>query len=134
MGSVANTTGTVLTSYPVTSFPMQIVWGGNTIWAANYYLTMMGVPDAYAVGVCQPTDNCIGSGLPNVVPWNTPRSPNFLERQSAAAPLAITGGEATAGPPFGGTVNYAANVSVSFTPVANKQAAPVVFPGAGTSP
>lgn len=134
VGSVANTTGTVLTSYPVTSFPMQLVWGGNTIWAANYYLTMMGVPDAYAVGVCQPTDNCIGSGLPNVVPWNTPRSPNFLERQSAAAPLAITGGEATAGPPFGGTVNYAANVSVSFTPVANKQAAPVVFPGAGTSP
>jgi hypothetical protein len=134
VGSVANTTGALLTGYPVTSFPMQIVYGGSTIWAANYYLTMMGVPDAYSVGPCQPTDNCVGSGLQNVVPWNTPRSPNFLERQAAAAPLAVTGGEALPGPPFGGTVNYGANVSVSFTPVANKQAAQVVFPGAGSPP
>lgn len=110
---------------------MQLVYGGNVIWSANYYLTMMGVPDAYSVGPCQPSDNCIGSGLQDIVPWNTLHAPNFLERQAQSAPLAVAGGEPAASPPFGGTVNYAASVSVSFTPVANKKAAPVVFTDAG---
>ena len=59
-GTVANTTGTLLTEYPMTAFPMRLVYGGNTIWAANFYLTMMGVPDAYSVGPCQPTETASG--------------------------------------------------------------------------
>ena len=124
-----DTTGTLLTAYPTQAFPMTLSYGGNTVWAANFYLTMMGSADDYSIGPCPATANCIGSGLPNPVAWDTVKVPNFLERQGGA--LSISGGLATQGPPFGSTVNYLANVSVSFTPVPNKLAAPVVFPGAG---
>ncbi len=128
-GTLANTTGTLLTAYPTQAFPMTLSYGGNTIWAANFYLTMMGTADDYSIGPCPATANCIGSGLPNPVAWDTVKVPNFLERQGGA--LSISGGLATQGPPFGSTVNYLANVSVSFTPVPNKLAAPVVFPAPG---
>jgi hypothetical protein len=124
-GTTTISTGTLLTSYPTTSFPFELTYGGNTIWAANVYLTMMGTPSLYSVGPCLPADHCIGSGLQNTVRFDTLHAPNFVER--SGADLAIAGGAANAGPPFGGAIYYP-TVGVSFTPVANKQYAPVSLP------
>ena len=105
---------------------MELQYNGSTIWSANFYLTMMGTPTAYAVGPCQPTDNCAGSGLQNLVPFDTLKAPNFLERQGVG--LSVTGGAAQSGPPFGSTANFIPTVGVSFTPVANKKSAKVHMP------
>ena len=135
-GTFTNTTGTALTSYPTQSFPLFISAGSTTaatpVWAANYYLTMMGVPDDYSVGPCLPHQNCIGSGLQNPVAWDTVKSPNFLERSTKA--LAIAGGIAQPGPPFGSTPNAYPQVTATFVPAPNKVPAQVVLPGAGTAP
>ena len=135
-GTFTNTTGTALTTYPTQSFPLLISAGSTTaatpVWAANYYLTMMGVPDDYSVGPCLPKQHCIGSGLQNPVPWNTVKAPNFLERSTKA--LAIAGGVAQPGPPFGSTPNAFPNVTATFVPAPNKVPAPVVLPGAGSPP
>ena len=66
------------------------------------------------------------------MPFDTLKSPNFLER--GAGKLAIAGGVADQGPPFGSTANAYPQVTATFVPVPNKLTAPVVFPGAGFPP
>jgi len=125
-GSTTITSGALLTSYPTQSFPLELSYNGSTIWSANFYLTMMGTPTQFSVGPCQPGDNCAGSGLQNLVPFDTLKAPNFLERQGVG--LTVQGGVAASGPPFGSTVNFIPSIGVPFTPVANKKTARVRLP------
>ena len=125
-GTVVNTTGPLQTTgtvYPTQAYPMEMRIGATTIWSANVYMTFIGSPDAYAVGACQPTDLCVGSGLTPSVPFDTLQAPNFLERQAVG--LTVSGGRAAAGPPFGAATP---TIGIPFTPVANKKAAAVVYP------
>ncbi|MEP7328907.1 MAG: fibronectin type III domain-containing protein [Betaproteobacteria bacterium] len=117
-GTTTVTTGAVLTGYPTQAFPLEVKYGGNTIWSANFYLTMMGTPTSYSVGICHTADNCAGSGLQNQVNFDTLLAPNFLERQGVG--LAVSGGQSISGPPFG-AVSFLPTIGVSLTPVANKK-------------
>jgi len=128
-GSFTNTTGVLLTNatvYPVQSFPMEMRWNNDVIWFGNYYLTFIGSPQSFAIGPCVPGDSCIGSGLPNPVPYDTPHSPNFLERQQSSTGLSIQGGASLSGPPF--SLASPPTIGVSFTPIADKKPVDVVFP------
>ncbi len=123
-GSVVNTTGLLETSatvYPIQSFPLELKIGETTIWSANYYLTFLGSSTLYSVGPCLPLESCAGSGLTPVVPFDTGRAPNYLERQGTN--VTVTGGSNVYGPPFGAN---APTIGVSFTPIADKKFAPVV--------
>lgn len=129
-GTVINTTGmlqTTATVYPTHAYPMELRSGDDTIWSANLYLTFIGSPGAYAVGACQPTDFCAGSGLTPTVSFDTVLAPNFLERQAVG--LTVSGGRAAPGPPFGAA---RPTIGIPFTPVANKKAAAVVYPALGS--
>lgn len=125
-GTVVNSAGPLLTTatvYPTQTFPMEMTFGGATIWSANLYLTFLGSPAAYSVGVCEPTDWCIGSGQPPTSSFDTLFAPNMLERQARA--LTVNGGSAVPGPPFGTAMP---SIGIPFTPVANKKWAKVQVP------
>jgi len=129
LGTVIATSGileTPATLYPTRSFPMELRIGDTTIWSANYYLTFIGATTSYALGPCFPTEICAGSGLSPAVPFDTVRAPNFLDRQAGG--LTITGGAANPGPPFGAMTP---TVGVSFTPIADKKFAGVLYPKSG---
>ena len=127
-GVAQNATGMLIltnTPMPVTSFPLVVTQGGSTIWESNVYVTMLGTPQSYAVGPCTPLDDCAGSGLPHVVPFDTRATPNFADRLSA--PLNPLGGQANQpGPPFGGPIG--ATLGLSFVPIPDKKPAAVIMP------
>ncbi len=126
-GTVLNTTGTFETDatvYPTQAYPLELRVGDTVIWSANYYLTFLGSPQAYSAGSCLPGEACAGSGAATVVPFDTLHTPNFLERQMGG--LTLSGGASGLGPPF--AASNTPGIGLSFTPVANKKAAPVTMP------
>jgi hypothetical protein len=126
-GTVVNSAGPLLTSattYPTQTFPLEMRFGGATIWSANLYMTFLGSPSAFSLGACEPTDWCAGSRQLHTVAFDTLYTPNMLERQAVG--LTVSGGTAAPGPPFGAAVPA---IGIPFNPVANKQAATVRFPG-----
>jgi len=132
-GGYVNTTGILLTTaaqLPITSYPVIITQGAETIWSSNVYLTMLGTPAEFSVGACTLLDYCEGGAAPPagiaVQPYDTLATPNFAER--VAQPLSVSGGRNEMGPPFGNT--WKATIGIPFTPVPNKKAATVYIPAA----